>query len=136
MLDETTDFYHALGNVSGEIHIFCRSTERLNSFGVRNWMRFFEQMKRNGNRVKFFECSVSLVRLMNMFHNLPCGGEVISVCLPYFCQHCAMEYDVVMNVNDLKNTDFQVPKRVCTACGGLVVFDEVPQDYFEVFKTG
>lgn len=134
-LDETTDFQKSVGVVLNEVHVFCRNTERMNSFGIRNWLRFFETLKRKGNVVKFFECSATVVNLMNLFHNFPCGGEVISICLPYYCRSCDVEYNAIVNVQDLRSAEFKVPGRVCKTCGGLVEFDEHSRDYFEFFMN-
>jgi anti-anti-sigma regulatory factor len=134
-LDETADFQKDVGTVMGEVHVFCRNTERVNSFGIRNWMRFFETLKRKGDVVKFFECSAALVRIMNLFYNFPCGGEVISICLPYYCRTCEIEYDAIVNVRDLKTSDYTIPDRVCKTCGGRVEFDEQSRDYFEFFMN-
>ena len=134
-LDETTDFQREVGSTMGEVHVFCRNTERMNSFGIRNWMRYFETLRRKGNIVKFFECSSTIVSLMNLFYNFTCGGEVISICLPYYCKTCDVEYDAIINIRDLKTSEFKIPNRVCKNCGGLVEFDEHSKNYFEFFMN-
>jgi hypothetical protein len=64
-----------------------------------------------------------------MISNFACGGEVVSILLPYSCTKCQNEFVANCKTEDLKANGLKVPDAKCekTDCGA--VFDDDPEEY-------
>jgi hypothetical protein len=66
---------------------------RVTSFGVRGWMNGLAQIKTN--YLGFVRCPSVMLDFFATITNATGGGEVISVDLPYECEACGHEFNVL-----------------------------------------
>lgn len=69
----------------------------INSIGIRGWIMWFAQLE--GVQMTFLNCPKALVMQMNMVEGfLPTQAQVKSLQVPFFCEECDEEVDVVFEV--------------------------------------
>lgn len=93
-------------------------------------MKYFQGLKLQGVRFKFVECSQPIVEQLNMISNFDCGGEVVSILLPYYCSTCKQELIGNAKTADLKSAGLEVPKVDCGKDACAAKFDDDPDEYF------
>lgn len=109
------------------------NVERINSCGVRDWIRFAQRLEAAGNNLYLLRCSPVVVAQLNMVRNF-CGekGQVVSFQAPYFCPNCDEE-----RTETFPATEVAVgtsPDAVCPTCKGPMEFDDLPDLYFAFAK--
>lgn len=114
------------------IEVCCERIVRLNSPGVREWIRFFERLRERGARVSFSGCSVTMVDFINRIYNFCRPGEIDSIQLPFFCAHCRSEWAACIPVRGLSAeaaaASFVAPR--CRGCQRETEFDDFADQYF------
>jgi anti-anti-sigma regulatory factor len=126
--EESVQMEALIGPVQGTLEVNCRGLTRINSVGVKTWINYFQKMKMAGIKIKFEECSPSIVEQLNMISNFSCGGDVISILLPYSCIKCMKEFVIPVEV---KNIDADsLPAAKCEKTDCAVAFDDIPEEYF------
>lgn len=128
-IEESVDFEKLLGDPQLEMHVYCREVKRINSIGVKAWIRYFSGAQKRGAKLKFFECSTAIVEQVNLISNFVCGGTVESVFIPFCCNQCKSELVGLFKSEDLKKIQLKVPDLKCSKCGGKAVFDDIPEEY-------
>jgi hypothetical protein len=108
----------------------CKEVPRINSVGVKAWIKYFQAATSAGTKLKFTDCSTAIVEQINLISNFTCGGEVESVYVPFACTNCKSELVGLFKVPDLKQFGQDIPELKCTKCGGKAVFDDIPEEYF------
>jgi len=109
------------------------NVERINSCGVRDWIRFAQRLEAAGNNLYLLRCSPVVVAQLNMVRNF-CGekGLVVSFQAPYFCNNCDEERtETFPAANVAEGTS---PEAVCPVCKGPMEFDDIPGLYFGFAK--
>jgi len=109
------------------------NVERINSCGVRDWIRFAQRLEAAGNNLYLLRCSPVVVAQLNMVRNF-CGekGQVLSFQAPYFCPNCDEERtETFPAANVAAGTS---PNAVCPVCKGAMEFDDLPDLYFAFAK--
>lgn len=130
-IEETVNFDQIIGDDPGpELHVNCKGISRINSVGVKAWIKYFQNLAGKSVKLKFQECSTAIVEQINLISNFTCGGEVESIFVPFSCQKCSAELVGLFRVDALKKLNFEVPSLKCTKCGGSAVFDDIPDEYF------
>jgi anti-anti-sigma regulatory factor len=116
------------------IVVNSRNLHRLNSCGVRDWVRWIQELESRGNEVYLVSCHPSVVSQINMVSNF-CGarGKVLSFQAPYFCETCDAERLETFTATTLGPT-LAPPPALCAHCGEAMEFDDVPQSYFAFTK--
>lgn len=129
-IEESVNFDQLIGPFEGDLTVKCRGITRINSVGVKTWMRYFQALKLQGKAFRFIECPHPIIEQLNMISNFACGGEVVSILLPYSCMKCQNEFVANCRTSDIKATKLQVPVVKCerTDCGAI--FDDDPDEYF------
>lgn len=133
-VDELANLDQLIGPPAPEMHVYCREVKRINSVGVKNWIRYFTSAKNRGSKLRFLECSIPVVEQINLISNFLAGGEIESLYVPYSCGKCKSELIGLFKVADLRNIGFKVPNLTCSKCGDKAVFDDIPEEYF-AFST-
>jgi anti-anti-sigma regulatory factor len=128
-IEENMNFEQLIGNFEGLLNVNCRGITRINSVGVKTWIRYFQNLKAMGKQFKFSDCSHPIVEQMNVISNFSCGGEIESVLLPYSCAKCAKEFVATVKTADLKARGLQIPKVKCEKADCGAVFDDDPEEY-------
>jgi len=129
-IEETVDFDKLLGPPPAELWINCREIQRINSVGVKGWIKYFQTAQAKGTQLKFLECSTAIVEQINLISNFTCGGVVESIFVPFSCTTCKGELIGLFKCDDLKKIQLKLPALKCSKCGGNAVFDDIPEEYF------
>jgi hypothetical protein len=128
-IEENVQFEQLIGPFEGELIVRCKGVTRINSIGVKTWMRYFQDLKMNGKSFKFYDCSYAVIEQLNMISNFSCGGEIVSVLLPFSCVKCQSEFVASCKTSDLKANDLQIPKVKCEKPECAAQFDDDPEEY-------
>lgn len=109
------------------------NVERINSCGVRDWIRFAQRLEAAGNNLYLLRCSPVVVAQLNMVRNF-CGekGQVLSFQAPYFCPNCDEERTETFPA--AKVNIGVSPDATCPTCKGPMEFDDLPDLYFAFAK--
>lgn len=129
-IDESVNFDTLIGPPPGELHVGTKDVTRINSVGVKGWIKYFQVAQQKGSKLKFFECSTAIVEQLNMISNFTCGGIVESIYVPFSCSSCKSELVGNFKVSDLKANKFKLPEIKCSKCSGKVIFDDIEEEYF------
>ena len=126
-INEDFTFGHLLEQ-KASTHIFdFDSVSLLNSCGIREWIRFVEQL---GNEVKIIyrNCPPIVVLQMNMVKGfLSDNATVESFYAPYYDDENDRELKVLLHSDEIK--ELQAPKKLNDA-GKPLEFDGVEATYF------
>jgi anti-anti-sigma regulatory factor len=129
-VEESVNFDQLIGPPPGELWINCKEIPRINSVGVKAWIKYFQSAQAKGTKLKFVECSTSIVEQINLISNFTCGGIVESIFVPFSCTGCKSELVGLFKCEDLKKLQLRLPDLKCSKCGGKAVFDDIPEEYF------
>lgn len=129
-IEESANFDKLIGTPVGEMQIHCKDVPRINSVGVKAWIKYFQGAQARGTKLKFTECSTAIVEQINLISNFTCGGVVESIYVPFACEKCRTELIGLFKTDDLKKLKFELPDLKCSKCGGKTVFDDIPEEYF------
>jgi len=107
--------------------------ERINSCGVRDWIRFAQRLEAAGNALYLLRCSPVVVAQLNMVRNF-CGekGQVVSFQAPYFCPNCDEERTETFPATNVGAGTS--PDAICPVCKSQMEFDDLPDLYFAFAK--
>lgn len=129
-VEESVDFDNIVGPLSGDVVINCKEVPRINSVGVKAWIKYFQALSQRGVRLKFVECSTAIVEQINLISNFVSGGAVESIYVPFSCGGCKSEFIGLFKVEDIRRLAGKIPELKCGKCGGSAVFDDIPEEYF------
>lgn len=130
-IEESVNFDDLIGVPAPEMHINTKDVPRINSVGVKAWIRYFQAASAKGSKLKFIECSTAIVEQINLISNFLCGGDVESIYVPFSCNSCKSELIGLFKTADLKKLNGDVPDMKCNKCNnGTAIFDDIPEEYF------
>lgn len=129
-IEETAAFEKLLGPPAPEMIIHCKEVSRMNSVGVKNWMKYFSDARAKGSKVRLVECSPVVVQQINMISNFISGAIVESIFVPFSCTSCKSELLGLYKTADLKKIQFKIPDVKCSKCGSQACFDDIAEEYF------
>lgn len=137
-LTDEHDFAAKMGEAPTQKDLIVKSKllNRLNSMGIRAWLKFFRAAQTQGNKIRFQDCSPEVVEQMNLFHNFNCGGSIESVWLPFLCVKCHAEPRALFTAEELKKIAPQISPIKCSKCGSEAKFDDILEGYFKFLKRG
>lgn len=133
-IDETADFERQIPDVPKDLTVNCKKVDRINSTGIRLWVKFFKGITNRGHRVKFVECSPALVEQINTIPGFLAGGVVESIFVPFTCSGCHASFMQLNSLGRLKMTYQSLPEPACPKCGEKAIFDEIADEYFSFLK--
>ncbi len=129
-IEETVNFEQLIGPPPAEMYVNCKEIPRINSVGVKGWIKFFQGCQAKGTKLHFTDCSTAIVEQINLISNFTCGGTVDSIYVPFSCTGCKTELVGLFKTEDLKKMNMQIPDLKCSKCAGKAVFDDIPEEYF------
>ena len=129
-IEESVNFDQMIGTTPSEMLINCKEVPRINSVGVKGWIKYFQTAAAKGTKLRFSECSTAIVEQINLISNFTCGGTVESIYVPFACTNCKSELIGLFKSEDLKKLNMKLPDLKCSKCGGAAVFDDIPEEYF------
>ena len=137
-IEESVSFEQLIGIPQPPIqalHVHCKGIVRINSVGVKAWIKYFQSVASRGIKLKFLELSTAIVEQINFITNFRCGGEIESIYVPFACEKCHTELVGLFKVDVLKKLQCKIPPLQCSKCGGQAVFDDVPEEFFGFIGT-
>lgn len=129
-VEESVNFETLIGSSGPEVHVNCKEVARINSIGVKSWIKYFSSLQQAGITLRFIECSTAIVEQINLISNFVCGGTVESIYVPFSCGACRGEFIALFQVADLKKLGLNIPELSCPKCAGKAAFDDIPEEYF------
>jgi anti-anti-sigma regulatory factor len=131
-VNEAVDFAKTIGATAPDTVLNCKEVSRVNSVGVKGWVRYFQEQAKGGTKLRFVECSPAIVEQLNIIMNFSCGGKVESVYVPFVCTSPTCKKNLVglFKTEDLKRLNFNLPAVKCSKCGSEAIFDDLPEEYF------
>lgn len=129
-IDESVNFQQVLGAPAPEMEINTKEVPRINSVGVKAWIKHFQTCQTSGSVLRFVECSTAIVEQINLISNFTCGGTVESIYVPFSCATCNSELVGLFKTADLKRLNLNLPNLKCSKCGGTAAFDDIPEEFF------
>lgn len=135
-IEESIDFDKLIGPTPKEVHVSTKAVPRINSVGVKAWIKYFQGLGAKGVKIVLFECSMAIVEQINLISNFRCGGTVTSLYVPYLCQNCGAESAAPYSTEQLQKLNFQIPDAKCPKCGGKATFDDISEEYFYFLMNG
>jgi len=133
-INESAEFRGLFGDIPQSAVVNCKGISRINSVGVKGWIKFFGALKEEGKIITFEELSVCLVEQANNVRNFLCGFSVKSLCTPYMCDDDSETCIHVFTVDELKQCNFDPPDLKCGNSSGNCTFDDIPDQYFVFLK--
>jgi hypothetical protein len=129
-IDENADFSELRQNLRGDVELDLESVSRINSCGVREWVNFVRNLERVRS-LSFTRCSPPVVLQLNTIYNFRGPAVVRSFLAPYVCEACHVdEYKLLDVVEHFPDRQYnRVPAFLCRRCGGVMMFDELPERY-------
>ena len=130
VVDETSAF-EQLGPIQvSALRIRCMGVTRINSAGVRLWIKYFQDLKSRNMQITLVDCASVLVEQMNIIVNFAAGMAVESIMMPYSCSKCGECFQVAGKVSDIKAKNYEIQAEKCPKCGSSGSFDDLPDEYF------
>jgi DNA-directed RNA polymerase subunit RPC12/RpoP/anti-anti-sigma regulatory factor len=129
-IEESVNFESMIGMPTGKVQVNTKEVPRINSVGVKGWIKYFSSLQQKGAQLNFVECSTAIVEQINLISNFTCGGTVESVYVPFSCGQCRAEFIALFKTEDLKRIAMDLPQLDCPKCGGKASFDDIPEEYF------
>jgi anti-anti-sigma regulatory factor len=129
-IEESVNFEALIGPTPSKLIVNCKEIPRINSVGVKAWIKYFGALQQKGTQLTLLECSAAIVEQINLISNFSCGAAVESVYVPFSCGSCGAELFGLFPTETLKKNGLQVPSVKCTKCGGQAEFDDIPEEYF------
>ncbi len=128
-INENADFEELKRKVRGDVTLDLEAVTRINSSGVREWVNFVRGL--SVERLRFARCSPTVVLQLNTIYNFRGNAQVVSFLAPYICEVCSVDEYRLLTLDDhFPDRQFaQVPSFRCGRCGGVMVFDELPERY-------
>ncbi|MCA9670792.1 MAG: PDZ domain-containing protein [Myxococcales bacterium] len=133
VLDESFGGAELAGTVRSEVLVLdLAGVRRVTSFGIREWLRFIEQVGERCRQILLVDCSPRVVHQLNMVVRFAGRGQVLSVLAPYVCERCEATYDRRMDIveHDQEIRTFAPAVQPCSICEGQAVFDDDPARFF------
>src|SRR3954471_21064768 len=120
-IEESVNFDQLIGPPPAELWVNCKEIPRINSVGVKAWIKYFQGAQAKGTKLRFLECSTAIVEQINLISNFTCGGQVDSIFVPFSCTSCKSELVGLFKCEDLKKLQLKLPDLKCSKCGGKAV---------------
>ena len=133
-LDELCSPNLDLGPPQGEMLISCKEISRINSAGIKTWVKYFKEAAIKGVKVTLLECSPQIVEQCSQIINFTAGALVESVYVPYGCEACRHEFVQLFKTSDLKSIFRNMPAVECPNCKAPSQFDDFVDEYFAFLK--
>jgi hypothetical protein len=95
-IDEEAQFPQ-VSSIADSVVIDLQQVSAINSVGIRAWIMWFSQFPQT--HFTFVNCPKALVMQMNMVEGfLPEKHDVLSLEVPFYCEDCDKEKEVLMTV--------------------------------------
>ena len=86
-IEESVNFEQLIGMPAGELHVNCKEVPRINSVGVKAWIKYFHSVGAKGTTLVFEECSTAIVEQITLISNFLSGGRADPISFPFFSKY-------------------------------------------------
>jgi len=130
-INENADLLELRRQLRGDVELDLENITRVNSCGVREWVNFVRALDGHVDALQFARCSPVVVLQLNTIFNFRGSARVVSFLAPYVCEVCHVdEYRLLVVAEHFPDrANPHVPAFRCGRCGGVMVFDELPERY-------
>jgi anti-anti-sigma regulatory factor len=133
-LTEHSDFSSVLARTESFLRLNLSGISRINSCGVREWMRLIDALRASDRAFELEACAVSFVTQMNMISNFAGTARVLSFYGPYLCTACDEERHELFVITDGEAVELPATKP-CSVCRAEMEFDDIPKLYLSFLAT-
>lgn len=133
-LDEDNELLPLAGHIRGTAVIDLSGIREINNCGVRDWVRWLDEVQAKSATVVLTQCSPAIVAQLNQVSNFAGKAYVKSFYVPFFCQTCDQEKAVLVEMAEFDGRDVGPPTCRCDTCDGVMVFDDLEESYFAFVK--
>lgn len=131
VIDEDNELASLAEAVGGRTAVVdLGGVERINSCGVRDWVRWLGELEARRIRVVLIRCSPAIVAQINLVNNFLGAAVVKSFHAPYFCPQCDAEKVLACEVEDFGDPPHEPPRCRCDDCDQVMEFDDLAESYF------
>ena len=115
---------------TGTLNLDLAGIRRLNSAGVREWVKFMRSLSETEQieEITYTRCSLAIVAQINMIKGFQGRAKIVSVYAPYSNEETGEEDQRLLEVADIK--DPMNPPTFDDPEGGVWELDEMPERYF------
>lgn len=120
-VDDDTDL-GVLESLSGPVELNLAGARRFNSGGVRVWVEALCRLAATGP-ITCVECSVAVIRQLNMIGTFLGHATVRSFYAPMCCERCDFEGNHLCLADEIRQAGTIAPPP-CPCCGACMALDE------------
>ncbi len=137
IVDEDNELAPLARRIHGQmVAIDLSAIQDINNCGVRDWVKWREELQSKGMEVVLLECSSAIVLKLNSVSNFNSGGYIKSFYVPYYCQACEMEKAMLVEMDELRGEGpVKPPTCRCDECDSIMAFDDLEESYFGFIKV-
>ena len=117
-----------LEDLPAHVLLDLEGVRRITSFGIREWMKLLEgfDVRYHG----FVHCRPAIVTQFNLVYNFGVGGEILSLYLPYYCEECDEDFEILADLREARSLfNFDIPQASCPSCTAPAELDDMPEHY-------
>ena len=104
-IDEDTEFAAVDTSSASAIIVDLNGVKSINSVGIREWLNWIRPLAEQ-KPLTLRNCPKSIVFQLNMVEGfLPKGGKVASFYVPYYCEKCDKESNILFNLGKEVSVD-------------------------------
>lgn len=118
-----------LTQLRGRVVFDLAGVRRINSFGVRELLSFFDGLHRNGGQLEAERCSTAIVTQLNMLPEFTRRLRVRSILVPMECEKCLHEQEIAIELG-ASGRKPPLPHTRCDRCGSAMHLAEPEERYF------
>lgn len=121
VIDGFFDYKRIVDMPDSEIILDLGGVETMNSMGIKGWLLMNRSL--GEKRLTLRNLPFIMVSQFLMIDGLRGDSTIESVRLPYYCEDCDVEHQILFKVEDIKRNG--IPEKLsCDSCEGEVTFDE------------
>ncbi len=131
IINEAADYLPLLDCKKSRLKMNLANVTRINSVGIRVWLQLNQKLK--GKLIEYHECSVAVINTANLIKGF-FEGQIISFYVPFVCNSCENEFDVLFQTKDnkaLQQVRSLTSSQPCTACAKPATLNEDEHLYFD-----
>jgi hypothetical protein len=126
-LTEDADLAAVLATPAPQLVLDLGAVTRINSAGVREWIRFMSQIPTTTS-VTLRRCPTTFLSQASLISNFLGRAAVESFYLPYLCPACETSRSELLTLSSIQ--EGHAPPARCTDCGADMEVDVVEEQFF------
>jgi anti-anti-sigma regulatory factor len=102
IIDEHFDLKPYLSPVPRKLNLNLKGVKRINSIGVKKWLKTFAELTNQGGAISLSECSPAVIEQLNFVQSFAPKGSLRSLQVPFRCSKCDVDVLQTHSVEDLR----------------------------------